>query len=173
MNIFWLVYRDLTLGSHYLDDKRLIKQILESAQMLSTARHIWHEEGRKEAPSNIYKPTHRKHPCTLWTAETLATYQMHYEYWIEAGEEYSRRFWKVHKSMDLADTLRVCKKEAGKERVTLPPQVFDKTIFTATNSYFIDTLNVVKLYRDYISIKWRNQKKPPKWTNRGEPPWNR
>lgn len=50
------------ISAQALDNKRVVKMILETAQLLSTAIFI----NTNMAYDNIYKPTHLKHPCTIW-----------------------------------------------------------------------------------------------------------
>ena len=41
---------------------------LEEAQMLCTA--LWHHAPDYAEETDLYKPVHQKHPCTLWAMET-------------------------------------------------------------------------------------------------------
>ena len=63
MNIF-VLHDDPVVAAQMMCDKHVVKMILESNQMLSTvARKYGHD-----AP---YRSTHAKHPCTLWTGDSL------------------------------------------------------------------------------------------------------
>jgi hypothetical protein len=42
-------------------DKHVVKMILESAQMLCSVHHRYNSKVK-----NLYKPTHTKHPSTIW-----------------------------------------------------------------------------------------------------------
>lgn len=90
MNLF-LLHPDPKINAWLHHDKHVVKMILETAQIVST---VAYDRGQY-AP---YKPTHRKHPVTLWVAEN----DDHLNYIIHVGMhlsmEYSRRFGKVHKS---------------------------------------------------------------------------
>lgn len=57
MNIF-VLDTDPSLAAQYHCDKHVVKMILESAQMLSTAL------------GQGYRPTHPNHPCTLWVKQS-------------------------------------------------------------------------------------------------------
>ena len=66
MNIF--VTNDCPIiSAQALDNKRVVKMVLETAQLLSTAIFI----NSNVAYDNIYKATHIKHPCTIWAASTI------------------------------------------------------------------------------------------------------
>ena len=60
MNIF-VTDPDPRKCAQNLDDKRVIKMILESVQILSTAVTM-------NGGTGIYRPTHQGHPCTKWAA---------------------------------------------------------------------------------------------------------
>jgi hypothetical protein len=77
----------------FLDDKRVIKMILESAQMLSTALHTFDVKDKR-----IYKKTHLNHPCTVWVRKNKSNYMWLLKHFKALSDEYTRRFNKVHKS---------------------------------------------------------------------------
>lgn len=66
MNIFVTDISPI-VSAQALDDKRVVKMILESAQLLSSAIFI----NSQSIYNDIYKPTHLKHPCTIWTSVIL------------------------------------------------------------------------------------------------------
>jgi hypothetical protein len=84
MNIF-VLDSDVRKCARYHADRHVIKMILESTQMLCTALH----RHGVEAP---YKPTHRKHPCTLWAGESLANWKWLRRLALALNEEYKYRF---------------------------------------------------------------------------------
>ena len=60
MNIF--VTRDCSkLSAQALDNKRVVKMLLETAQLLSASIFI----NSAITYDNLYKPTHVTHPCTI------------------------------------------------------------------------------------------------------------
>ena len=75
-------------------DKHVVKMTLETAQILSTVHHI-HNSAYTNA---LYKPTHRKHPCTLWAAENSANYRWLYDHFTALATEYEWRYLKRHLS---------------------------------------------------------------------------
>lgn len=90
MNIF-VVDLDPTRAATCLCDKHVVKMILETAQLLCTAH-----DGT--AP---YKPTHKKHPCTIWTSASMGNYMWLCEHGLSMCAEYGRRYGKTHKSEEV------------------------------------------------------------------------
>ncbi|MGA1046645.1 MAG: hypothetical protein ACO3UU_01430 [Minisyncoccia bacterium] len=68
MNIFHL-HKDPKICAEYHCDKHVVKMILETGQMLSTAyqRHCGIDE-------DLYKPAYQKHPMTIWVGDSQANY---------------------------------------------------------------------------------------------------
>lgn len=92
MNIF-VLSRDPILSAQMQCDKHVVKMILESAQMLSTAHRLLDGAG-----DPYYKPTHINHPCTKWTRATSGNYMWHYKHWVALCNEYTYRYGKTHLS---------------------------------------------------------------------------
>jgi len=90
MNIFYL-HKDPQKAAEYQYDKHVVKMILESAQMLCTAHH--HYDNGDNVP---YKKAHYNHPSTVWARANKPQYYWLYNHMIALGEEYTRRYGKVH-----------------------------------------------------------------------------
>jgi hypothetical protein len=83
--------------------------VLESAQLLSTG--LWLVDERRarrlHQHGQLYRPTHKQHPCALWVSESLANYR-----WLArlAGalvEEYHYRYGpRRHASEPVIDSCR-------------------------------------------------------------------
>jgi hypothetical protein len=103
-------------------DKHVVKMIVESAQMLSTAHRILDGQltidrsGKRVKklyihPNHIrdntlYKVAHPGHPCTLWTMESIDNYSWHYQHFVDLCYEYKFRYGKTHATYDkLANIL--------------------------------------------------------------------
>ena len=97
MKIF-AVDPDTEVCARWLDDIRLPKMILESAQLLSTAVYLWKD---RRTDYGFYKPTHLNHPCTLWTAESTANFSWLFALYISYCREYTFRSKKRHASQKL------------------------------------------------------------------------
>lgn len=91
MNIFYLD-KDARVSARAMTNKHIVKMILESAQLLSTAHHVL--DGVKALSMNIYKATHRNHPSAIWVRESAYNYKWLYEHLAELLNEYARRYHK-------------------------------------------------------------------------------
>ena len=90
MNIF-VLHHDPQVAAEMMCDKHVVKMILETAQMLCTviASH---------GHDTPYRPTHRKHPCTIWAGESQANWNWLVTHGLALCSEYTKRYGKVHKS---------------------------------------------------------------------------
>lgn len=100
MNIF-ILDTDPVQAARDQCNKHVVKMILESAQLLCTALHL----NGTDASHLPYKPTHAKHPSTLWTAASSANMAWLWAHAIELCEEYTRRFGKVHKTRYVLESI--------------------------------------------------------------------
>jgi hypothetical protein len=90
MNIF-VTHECPIKSARFLDNKRVIKMILDSAQLLSSAINI----SGGNAP---YKSTHVNHPCSIWTRTSKSNYIWLLNHFDALCKEYTRRYQKIHKS---------------------------------------------------------------------------
>ena len=89
------------ISAQALDNKRVVKMVLETAQLLSTAIFI----NSDITYDNLYKPTHVKHPCTIWAALNLGNWDWLFQHFIALCEEYSFRYNKQHASENILPYL--------------------------------------------------------------------
>lgn len=85
-------------------DRHVVKMVLESAQMLSTACHSEPMFGalvESHHQQLLYKPTHLNHPCSIWTRETPANFVWLTTHATHLVGEYMRRFRKTHATYPL------------------------------------------------------------------------
>ena len=75
-------------------NKHVVKMILESAQMLCTAHH--HYGNGDNVP---YKKAHYNHPSTIWVRQNSIHYDWLYDHMMALGNEYTKRYNKVHLSI--------------------------------------------------------------------------
>jgi hypothetical protein len=155
MNIF-VTDKDALSCAIMLDNKRLNKMIVESAQLLSTTANT-------HGCSTTYKPTHRNHPCTLWAGKTRSNYLWLLGLLQEMYKEYTYRFDKVHACSRLIDELIGHSYSIGSEG--------DQLTEWANCSMFKDSKSVEMAYRATMAIKWTTLDKNPTWTKRGQPDW--
>jgi len=123
MNIF-ILDRDPYQAATQMCDKHVIKMIVESAQMLSTAHRVL--DGRvTKRPSvsgkrvvnyyelndiretKVYRAAHVKHPCNIWIRQTTSNYFWLYNHFVALMAEYKLRFGKTHKCAELDETLSI------------------------------------------------------------------
>lgn len=146
------------LSAIWLDDLRLNKMILETAQLLCTAHH---ELGSGTAA--MYKSTHKNHPCAIWARECRGNYLWLFEHFQALCNEYEFRRGKVHASRGLEIFL------------PHPPAAMpagERTPFancTPLKDYTVYAVNAA--YRTYMRAKWLNDKRTPTFTKTGWPAW--
>jgi hypothetical protein len=154
MNIFVTDYNPL-ISARNLDDKRVVKMVLESAQLLSTTMH---EVG---APDPPYRKTHVNHPCSKWVRESRGNYLWLIEHMKELCLEYSRRYHKIHKCEQLIPIF-----EEAKGYVPDVPS----TMF-ANCTAFKDEADVRVAYRKQMEDKWDSDIRRPTWYGTDERPF--
>ena len=117
MNIFYLDKDPYKAASHFYD-KHKVKMILESAQMLCTAHHVYGN------PDDVpYRQAHLNHPSTIWARESRPNYYWLYEHMIALGQEYTKRYGKIHMTIDKCRfALSFCPDGITSEQFTEPPQ---------------------------------------------------
>ena len=94
MNIFYLD-RDPKIAAQMMCDKHVVKMILESAQMLSTAHRVL--DGDEYADKNgLYKKAHVNHPSSIWVRCSYQQYKWLYDHMVALMEEYTHRYGKHH-----------------------------------------------------------------------------
>jgi hypothetical protein len=130
-------------------DKHVVKMVLETAQMLSTALG---------GGDGLYKPAYQKHPCTLWVGETRANFQWTVRLGIALAEEYTRRYGKVHKSLTVISLAASRASEIPAGPLTphaqaMPAELKDPDAITAYRRY----------YRTKSFAAWKRGPEPTWW----------
>jgi len=159
MNIF-VISKNPKENAMILDDLRLNKMILETAQLLSTTyRELWGEvEG-------LYKSTHKNHPCTIWTREKQINFKWLYSYFVELHNEFKFRKERAdHASFRKLN--HIFKQKADKIEGDI-----SNVEFTFNCTEYKD-LPVFESYKYQLIHKWKNDIKQPTWQNRGQPLWS-
>ena len=177
-------------SAQYLDDKRVIKMILESAQLISTAirgtgvevtevlgetyQDIGHDGvlSNRRRPSKwflkdtdiqLFKPTHPNHPSTLWTAKSRHNADWLYRHAMALCIEYTNRFGKIHKTESVVRGL--------KQILHLLPDVpFTDPANCARRADlgidFTHIKDVYKAYRLYLHTRFQLEYNKPRVTPR-------
>lgn len=101
MNIF-LLDKDPLVNAQYYTDKHVVKMILESVQMLSTAVRL-------SGVDAGYRATHKNHPCSIWVRESASNFMYLYDLVEALHDEWRFRFnhpdTKEHKSFTVMKSL--------------------------------------------------------------------
>jgi len=180
MNIF-VLSNDPAKAAQMQCDRHIIKMTLESAQMLSTAHRVLDgDQIRQRSKSGLrhvttyrhpdshldqvlYKSVHVNHPCTVWTRQSSANYNWHYQHFIALCNEFTYRYGKIHKTdRQLRFVL-----------ARLPENIPQSSEFTPMPLAMFDECkvsdNVVECYRNYYQTK--QNKFNVQWTRRHAPDW--
>ena len=96
MNIFHLDKNPKTCAEYHCD-KHVVKMILETAQMLSTAYRKNFNDGEK-----LYKSAYPNHPMTLWVGSTGENFFWSIQLLDQLLYQYTLRYSKVHKTIKIS-----------------------------------------------------------------------
>ena len=142
--------------AEYLDNKRVIKQTLESAQLLSTALRVNGYKG-----DDVYKIAHLNHPSSRWCRTTQGNYKWLLEHFRALCDEYTRRTGKIHASSKLLPIF-----EANIELIPAGERLpFSNNARNLTKGVdFTHESDTVKAYQLYLMERWNQDKREPKWS---------
>ena len=177
MNIFY-VDTDPNTAAQCLVDKHVVKMILESAQLLSTAHRVLDGEkyigkvnDRKHTSyilpdareSVMYAATHMNHPSAVWCRQSVQNYDWLVDHFFALMNEYTHRYGKMHK----------CYGELSYQ-LQSPPKNLKEWDWTPMPSCMVEEYIIsedpLTNYRNYYRIgksslhKWTNRQ-PPEWIN--------
>lgn len=145
-------------SAQYLDDKRVIKMINESCQLLVTALHQ-HGETLEALP---IKPTHPHHPAVTWVKSTRQNYNWLLRHTVALMHEKRRRYPenKPHKYEALIPYLRSM-------RYKLPDFMRTAFVNCAANADLGVSYNhicdVHLAYQLYLNDRWDTDSRSPTW----------
>lgn len=163
MNIF-AVSDDTKECAAALDDQRLVKMVLETAQLLSTAHCL-------VIGFNLgYTPTHKWHPCTRWAAASHGNFRWLTSLGFELATEYEYRFFRKHASKRVI--MEAYLNEA--RLIDYLPSARTPFVNCARNAKLgLDFTGypVHDAYKLYLSTKWRTSDRNAQWTRRIPPDW--
>lgn len=176
MNIFY-VSHDPMDAAQALVDKHVVKMILESAQLLSTAHRVLDgieiegksQTGRKAKrwilpdarEGIIYTATHINHPSAVWCRTSVRNYDWLVDHFYALMREYTHRYGKTHKCYGEISYM-----------LQSPPHKLKAWDWTEMPSCmaeeYIISDNPIINYRNYYR---EGKKNLHKWTNRQPPEW--
>lgn len=154
MNIF-ILDKDVKKCAQYHCDKHVVKMILETAQLLCGVHHMT-DQVTDQVP---YKLSHKNHPCAIWARESYTNYLYLCELGLALCDEYTHRYGKRHKSMEV---IMWC--------ISNRPNIPDKglTEFAKAMPEEYKVKSAVESYRNY----YRGAKSGfASWKNRDIPRW--
>jgi len=172
MNLF-VTDPDPVVAARNQCDKLLVKMILETAQMLSTAHRILDgtlASGKRKAwvhpslDSVLYKATHYNHPSSVWLRTTADNYEWGYKHFSAMCDEYTYRFGKTHKTDSV---LRSVLKHPPTALKRSTQTAFVKCMGASPESLAI--AEPVAAYRHFYQTKQNRFKMV--WTKRPVPSW--
>lgn len=162
-------------------DKHVVKMIIESAQMLSTAHRMLDGYVEKRPSKSgkriinywvhpkpimeerLYKAVHHNHPCTVWTMQTDGNYHWHYDHFIALLDEYTHRYNKEHSTAKLTETLLQPPRNIPRGKLT------PFALAMKNEPQCIHEGDPVRSYQEYYQTKQDRFKMA--WTNRDIPEW--
>ena len=157
MNIFY-VDSDPAVAAQSLCDSHVVKMILESAQMLSTAHRILDDANYDW----LYKSSHINHPCNKWIRLSGENYNWLYLHMIALGQEYTIRYKKKHKT--------IIDKDRG-ELLSNPPLNIGNELFSEPPRCMPDDCKTDSTVESYINYYNKYKKQMAKWNYTKKPVW--
>lgn len=183
MNIFY-IDRDPVQAAEWMVDKHVVKMILESAQLLSTAHRVL--DGRQVTEQKyvngsmppryrnmkryklddaredvIYVATHINHPSAVWCRTSIQNYDWLVDHFFALMREYTYRYGKEHKCYGEISYM-----------LQSPPKNLQEYDWTPMPSCmaeeYIISNDPLTNYRNYYKIgkarmhSWKNRQ-PPEW----------
>jgi hypothetical protein len=137
MNLFFLS-RSPSAAAAAHANRHVVKMVLETAQLLSTAHRV--SDGERAAGVSqsgraatlwrlpdcsrdalLYRATHVNHPVAVWIRSSRAHYAYAFELFVELLREYTFRYDKVHACTKLVDALADAPARAPDAGWTDPP----------------------------------------------------
>jgi len=173
MNIFYLD-EDPGQCAEWMVDRHVVKMILESAQLLSTAHRMLDGEsyqdvskiGRKvtryhHPREELYQATHINHPSCKWARESLENYQWLAKHFAHLMDEYFVRFGKHHACGKMHYLYRTPLNIPNAKLTKMPSAMADEYIIS--DDPIINYRNYYKYGKAHLH-KYTNRE-PPFWLN--------
>lgn len=170
-------------------DKHVVKMILESAQLLSTAHRVldgtpmierrlvagsfparWRNIKRWSLPTDcrfpndrdaiVYSATHMNHPSAVWVRESNNNYTWLFNLFTCLMDEYSYRYEKEHICRKLVPYLQY-------PPANIPVNNFTQPTAAMPNEYKVSGDSITSYHNYYRGAKARMAA----WKKRDVPPW--
>lgn len=193
MNIFILSDNPVDAAIQH-NDKHVVKMILESAQLLSTAHRLLdgtetviqrpYKSGKRAGQMHnvkvwqlpdqrdnvLYQATHRNHPCAIWCRETSGNYHWLHALMVALCDEYYYRYGQFKGDTGVHHKVR---SSGLVDALAATPRNIDRSIGRTPfpqcmpDQYKVEN-NPVQAYRNYYLGEKRDFLV---YTNREEPDW--
>ena len=162
MNIFRL-HDDPEIAAAMHCDKHVVKMILETAQMLSTAWRMTDSDSEYADEHGMYKLAHKNHPSTVWVRHGILNYIWTRRLFGHLCQEYTHRYGKHHASERLHKAF--VDDVPYQTSIVKLPMPFPQCM---PDEYKIEG-NPVQAYRNYYKgekayfAKWDKGRPTPEW----------
>jgi len=159
LNVFYL-NRDPVIAAQMSCNKHVVKMILESAQLLSTAHRVLDGDDYADL-AGMYKLTHKNHPTNIWVRESDKHYDWVYSHMIGLMQEYTYRYDKHHATERLEFALSNCPDNIPVGDYRDPPQCMpdnckgDDTVLAYQTYYIVEKSGFAQ---------WKRRRQP-EWFN--------
>ena len=148
MNIFFLS-RNAQTAARYHCDKHVVKMVLETTQMLSTA-------ARRHNFDVGYQTAYPNHPMTKWVGDSWNNFKWAFILAQSLGREYNRRYNKIHACCKVLKELRpIALDSGGVSFGHSPPPLCMPDEFKEKD--------YVESYRNYYKDKIYSWETTPRW----------
>jgi len=176
MNIFYIDENPVQ-AAQWMVDKHVVKMILESAQLLSTAHRLLDGEeyvgqtptGRKAKRWRlhdarepvVYSATHINHPSCVWTRSSVENYNWLVDHFFALMAEYTYRYDKEHVCFgELSYMLQSPPKNLKDWDMTPMPSAMDDK-YKISNDALTNYRNYYKLGK--VDLHNWKRREPPEW----------
>lgn len=182
MNIFYLD-ADPIVAAQMMLDKHVVKMIVETAQLLSTAHRVLDGFEKVEnkyingsfpvryrkvkrwclsddRDNKLYQSTHVNHPSAIWCRQSSANYLWLYRHFVGLLIEYTYRYGKTHKCQSMMTDLSRLPDNIDKGTFSQPPAAMDLSFVLSDDS--------IENYRNYYK---HGKTHLLKYTKRDAPEW--
>lgn len=156
VNIFYL-HPCAAVSATYMHDKHVVKMIVESAQLLSTACQMI----GMQRDTRLYRPSYINHPCAVWTRLSIENFEWLYQHYISLIKIYEFTYNDDHKSADLAKAIREYMVLMPRVPFTEPPlcmpddcKIYNAPAYVSYRNYYLKHKSKKRHYRRI---------KPPYW----------
>lgn len=158
MNIFFLD-QDPKVCAQQHGDKHVVKMVLETVQLLSTAHRVLDGDTAADA-LGAYKSTHKNHPSAIWVRQSADHYTWAWRLALHLVEEFTYRRGKEHGCKEKMFSLAKLPVYIPSPAWSDPPQCMPlefkhENTVQAYRNYYVD-----KARQGIVQYNWNPERKP-------------